>query len=94
MLKAVCEGCFFLFKGDLMPHYSFENRETHEQFDQILSMAERETYLEENPHIKQIFKRFPGIVDSVRIGVTKPDAGFRDVLNKAKVHKHNTINSF
>ena len=77
-----------------MPSYSFENTETNEQFDLILSMSERETYLKENPHIKQIFKRFPGVVDPVRLGRMKPDDGFRDVLKKAKIHKHNTINDF
>ena len=83
---------FLFIKGDLMPHYSFENKETNEQFDKIMSMSERETYLIENPTVKQIFKRFPGIVDSVRIGVRRPDDNFRDVLQKAKVHKDNTIN--
>ena len=77
-----------------MPTYSFKNIETNEEFERILSMSERETYLEENPHVKQTIKKAPALGDSVRLGLRKPDQGFREVLQKAKVHKHNTINDF
>jgi hypothetical protein len=77
-----------------MPTYSFRDENTKEEFEQTMSNSERELFLEENSHIKQIFKVFPGVVDSVRIGVRKPDDNFRDVLKKAKVHKYNTINDF
>ena len=78
-----------------MPSYSFLDENTLEEFEQIMSNSDRELFLEENPHIKQTFKRFPGIVDSVRIGVRRPDDNFRDVLKKAKnAHKYNTINDF
>lgn len=77
-----------------MPTYSFKNIETNEVFERILSMSERETYLKENPHVKQIITVAPSIGDSVRLGIRKPDQGFREVLQKAKVHKHNTINDF
>jgi hypothetical protein len=77
-----------------MPTYSFRNNETLEEFDQSMSNSDRELFLSDNPNIQQIFKKFPGVVDSVRIGVRRPDDNFRDVLKKAKVHKHNTINDF
>jgi hypothetical protein len=77
-----------------MPTYSFRNNDTDEEFDLAMSNSERELYLKDNPNIIQIFKKFPGVVDSVRIGVRKPDDGFRDVLKKAKIHKYNTINDF
>jgi hypothetical protein len=83
-----------------MPIYSFENKETNEQFDLTLSMSERETYLESHPHIKQIFTKFPGIGDPVRLGLRKPDDNFRDVLRNVKAHHpgsrktKNTINDF
>jgi hypothetical protein len=92
-------GCLF-FIGDLMPTYSFEDTKTNEQFDKILSMSERETYLKDNPHVKQIFKKAPGIGDPVRLGLRKPDDGFRDVLKNVKHHHggsrtiKNTINDF
>jgi hypothetical protein len=78
-----------------MPTYSFRDENTLEEFEQIMSNSDRELLLEENPHIKQTFKKFPGIVDSVRIGVRRPDDNFRDVLKKAKnAHKYNTVNDF
>lgn len=77
-----------------MPVYSFKNTDTEEEFEATMRYSELEEYLKTNPHIKQIFTRFPGTVDPVRIGIRKPDDSFRDVLKKAKVHKHNTINDF
>lgn len=83
-----------------MPTYSFRNTETNEEFEKILSMAERESYLNDNPHIKQTFKKAPGIGDPVRLGLRKPDDGFRDVLREVKNHHggsrtvKNTINDF
>lgn len=78
-----------------MPTYSFRNEDTLEEFEKSMSNSDRELYLEENPHIKQIFKKFPGVVDPVRAGVRRPDDNFRDVLKKAKnAHKYNTINDF
>jgi hypothetical protein len=77
-----------------MPVYSFRDTDTHEEFEATMRYSELEEYLKTNSPIKQIFTRFPGTVDSVRIGIRKPDDNFRDVLKKAKVHKHNTINDF
>ena len=77
-----------------MPVYSFRDTDTHEEFEATMRYSELEEYLKTNSHIKQIFTRFPGTVDSVRIGIRKPDDNFRDVLKKAKVHKHNKINDF
>jgi hypothetical protein len=78
-----------------MPTYSFRDNKTAEEFEKVMSNSDRELYLKDNPHIVQIFKKFPGIVDSVRIGVRRPDDGFKDVLKKAKnAHKYNTINDF
>jgi hypothetical protein len=77
-----------------MPIYSMRNNETLEEFEVTLKYSELEEYLKENPHIKQIFTKFPGMGDPVRLGLRRPDDGFRDVLKKAKIHKHNTINDF
>lgn len=74
-----------------MPVYSFENKETNEQFELTMSMAEREPYLEANPNIKQIFTKFPGIGDPGRLGITKVDDGFKDVLKNVKKHHPGSI---
>lgn len=77
-----------------MPIYSMKNTETGEEFEITLSMAERETYLSENAHMEQVFRKTPGIVDSVRLGLRKPDASFNDVLLKAKnAHRGSTVNT-
>jgi histidinol-phosphate/aromatic aminotransferase/cobyric acid decarboxylase-like protein len=77
-----------------MPVYSFRDTETKEEYEATMRYSELDEYLKNNSHIVQIFTRFPGTVDSVRIGIRKPDDNFRVVLKKAKVHKHNTINDF
>jgi CO dehydrogenase/acetyl-CoA synthase delta subunit len=75
-----------------MPRYTLKNTETGEIYDVDMKIAEKEEHLKENPHLTQLLLKFPGVVDSVRIGVTKTDAGFRDVLHKVKsAHKHSTI---
>lgn len=77
-----------------MPTYDMKNTLTDEEFEIQLSMAEREAYLQDNPHIKQIFKKFPATLDSVRLGIRKPDRAFNDVLQKAKnAHRHSTIDT-
>jgi hypothetical protein len=77
----------------MMPTYTFRNEETQEEFTTIMSLSEREEFLESNPNIKQCLSA-PGYADSVRIGVRKIDSGFNDVLQKAKsAHLHSTINT-
>ena len=78
-----------------MPSYSFRNENTGEEFDEMMSNSDREVFLQENPHIKQIFKRFPGLGDPARLGRMKPDDGFRDVLKNVKHHhKKDNINTW
>ena len=78
-----------------MPRYTFLNTETEEQYDLYLSMSERETYLQENPHVKQLILGAPAIGDSVRLGLRKPDDSFRDVLKNVKHHhKKDNINTW
>jgi len=75
-----------------MPLYSMRNTETGEEFEISLSMKEREEYLEENKHMKQIFNKFPAFIDPVKLGVRKHDAGFKEVLSKVKEnHKYSTV---
>mgnify|MGYP005989617657 FL=1 len=82
-------------EGRVLPSYTFKNIDTNETFDSIMSMAERETFLTENPNIQQIIKTAPSIGDSVRLGLRKPDDGFRDVLkNVQHHHKKDNINTW
>jgi hypothetical protein len=81
----------FFYKEHDVPTYTFRNKETLEETTQVLSLAERESFLEQNSKYMQV----PPVVafgDSVRLGVRRIDNGFNDVLKKAKsAHPHGTI---
>jgi len=75
-----------------MPVYSIRNNETDDLFEVNMKYSEFTEYLEENPHLQQVFTRFPGVVDPISVGARKTDSSFRDVLSKAKsAHIHSTI---
>lgn len=76
-----------------MPVYSMRNTDTGEEFEINIPYIELEDYLKDNTNVKQIFNKFPGYGDPVRLGVRKHDSGFNEVLQKAKEnHKYSTVN--
>ena len=78
-----------------MPIYSVMNKDTEEVFEVNMKFAELEQYLKEQPNLTQVFTKFPGVGDSVRLGMRKPDDGFRDVLRNVKHHhKKDSINTW
>lgn len=64
-----------------MPLYEFRNTKTGEQFTDLMSFAERETYLKENPEIESMMSA-SAVCDPVRMGIRRPDNGFKEVLSK------------
>ena len=64
-----------------MPIYTFYNKRTKKQFDDMMSIAEMESYLKKNKHISQILTGL-NIVASVGSRTMKTDSGFKDVLSK------------
>lgn len=72
-----------------MPNYNFRDTTTNEVFTEFMSNSEREKYLENNKNIEQLLTQPVGFVDSVRIGIKKPDNGFRDLLKE--VNKNNPL---
>jgi hypothetical protein len=78
-----------------MPTYYFRNNKTNEEYSEFMSMSELDEYLK-NTDIQQI-PTAPAIASGR--GMSKPDAGFRDVLRRIK-DKHSqgisrsTINTF
>lgn len=64
-----------------MPLYEFENTETGEAFELLLSFSGKDEYLKENPHIQQRFFTPPATVGGVGDRV-KTDDGFKEVLSK------------
>jgi hypothetical protein len=49
-----------------------------------MKIVEKEEFLLENPEYVSIILGAPTIGDPVRMGLLKPDNGFRDVLRKLK----------
>lgn len=75
-----------------MPTYIFEDTNTGEQFEKFMSISARDTYLQDNPHLKTIISSAPGLTDAARLGRMKPDQGFRDLLTDMKNNKSYTGN--
>ena len=68
-----------------MPSYSFRNTETGEEFDDILTLSEREKFLEQNSHIEQLPSRVSivgGHGDRI-----KNDSGWKENMSRiAEAH--------
>lgn len=63
--------------------YSFEDKETQEQFELDMSYDELLLFLENNKDVHQIFRM--NVVDPVGIGISKPPSDFQKyVLGKVK----------
>jgi len=78
-----------------MPKYTFRNNESNEVFDITMSISERDQYVQDNHHLTQLITGAPAIGDPHRLGLKKPDDGFRDVLRNVKHHhKKDNINTF
>lgn len=79
-----------------MPSYYFQNKETGEVFESIMSIAEKEQFLLDNDNIKQMVSA--PLIHSGR-GMGKPDDGFRDLLKdmkkkNSKGFSRSSINTF
>ena len=62
-----------------MPTYSFINDKTGEEWEEMMSMAEREQCLKDNPHIRTIITQV-NIVAGV--GGIKNDGGWQENLDR------------
>jgi hypothetical protein len=78
-----------------MANYTFLNKNTNEEFDISMPISELDDYKANNPHLEQLIKTAPLFADPTRLGLKKPDAGFRDVLKKVKSsHRGSTVNTW
>ena len=64
-----------------MPTYKCRNKETGEVTEEFMKISELDAFREANPHLETVIGA-PAICDPVRIGVTKKDTGFKEVLQK------------
>ena len=66
-----------------MPSYDFRNKDTGEITTLTMKIAEKEQYLKDNPNMESYFgDTLPQLIDPVRLGVRKPDSGFKEVLSR------------
>lgn len=80
-----------------MPVYTFKNTQTEEIVEIKLSMSEYDEYKHQHPHMERYFEsgEAPSVGDPVRLGLRKPDAGFRDRLKEIqKAHPRGRINTW
>lgn len=64
-----------------MPLYDFRNKDTGEVFEKFMSISAKEEYLKENPNIESMLG-MNMLVDPVRLGIRRPDQGFKEVLQR------------
>lgn len=78
-----------------MPIYCFKNILTEEvRDDQMMSISAMESFLAENPDWKIQITSAPAIGDTVRLGLKKTPASFRDLLGHIKKgNRRSTIRS-
>ena len=72
-----------------MPIYTFYNKKTKKEFDEMMSISEMEEYKEKNPHISQVITGL-NIVSGV--GSIKQDGGWKDNLSRiAEAHPNSPL---
>jgi hypothetical protein len=77
-----------------VPNYSFRNKDSGEEFVLFMKMAEKDEYLNANPHIESFISHAPALHSGQGLGVRKVDDGFKEVLNSMKKKiPGNTINT-
>ena len=70
-----------------MPIYTFENTKTKKVYDEMMSIAEKEEFLEKNKHIKQLLTTINISSGVVGMGDMKNDGGWKDNLSRiAEAH--------
>lgn len=77
-----------------MPTYNFEDTNTGVVVTEMMSIAEMEQHLRDNPHLRLVLG-FPKIVSGVESKRNKPSEGFRDLLKNIKKHNRgSTMNTW
>jgi hypothetical protein len=65
-----------------MPTYVFRNKETGEQFEQIMKMSELDSFRVENPQLETVIQAV-AFGDPTKLSSSRKfDSGFKEVLQK------------
>ena len=74
-----------------MPIYTFKDKKTGKEFDEMMSIAEMEDYLSKNKHITQVLKGL-NIISGVSGVSFKNDGGWKDNLSRiAEAHPNSPL---
>ena len=74
-----------------MPIYTFYNKRTKKEFDEMMSISEMEEYVDKNKHITQVIKGI-NIVSGVSGTSYKTDQGWKDNLSRiAEAHPKSAL---
>ena len=65
-----------------MPLYEFRNRTDGSIIEKQMKISEVDSFLKCNPDLEKIIATAPSVGDSVRLGIRKNDAGWKEVLHK------------
>ena len=65
-----------------MPTYVFRNKETGEQFEQVMRMSELDPFRADNPHLETVIQAV-AFGDPTKLSSSRKfDSGFKEVLQK------------
>lgn len=73
-----------------MPLYSFRNKETNEETNELLAMSDYDNFLNTNPHLERIFTAVPIISDNA-FNLKKTPSAFKDIVKN--INKRNPRNN-
>ena len=72
-----------------MPIYTFYNKKTKKEFDEMMSISDMEKYVKNNKHITQVIK---GLNIISGTGSIKQDSGWKDNLSRiAEAHPSSAL---
>ena len=73
----------------MMPTYKFKNTDTEEEFEDFMSMKERETFLSENPHIQPLLTTAALVGDHI---INRMDGGMKETFSRiAEAHPNSPL---
>ena len=71
--------------GLIMPSYDFENKETGEIEEHMMSYTKLDQFKKDNPHLKQVILSAPGIdYDGGKSVLDRAGAGWKGVQDRIK----------
>lgn len=91
-LKTTTTGAIRPPRQYIMPLYDFRNKDTGEVITKMMSIASRQEFLDENPHLEQVILRAPPITSGHTSVAKMAGNEFKDVLrNVAEQNPHSPL---